>query len=553
MKNYTKQITAIAVLSLFASAANAQTDTYQDTIDDLNALAIGDLPTEITGVVADINGYLAFESGKNTTLLFDVATLEGIVVAAEGQVRQEEADVTQFETDATNKQTEITTAIAADPTDTNIPVLQAELAVIQGNIVTAEAEVAAAEGLVTTAEQNVTAANTAVQNSDIKIALYNSVLVAETGTIAVAQAAADAAAQTIEDAITDYSTVNSTPAGLEGVITEIEGVTAGDPTTVTTAIVNANTTFQGITPDAASVGDIQALIIAIDTNLPNLPPITAVDQADAIGEVTSGAYERVAIADNAAGVVDNATAVTDLANGAVTTNTNNITTLNGDDTVAGSVDSKVAANSTADQAYTDDLANGAVTTNTNNITTLNGDDTVAGSVDSKIAGAMTGISANGVDGVIKRNGNNLIELGANTFFFNDVTDTISTTSGDINLDADVDITGDLTIAGLTGDVASRINNNSSAIANNSSRIESNQENIEQNTRGIAMVAALQHTTVLPGMTNAFDLSAAHFEGETGLALNFARRINENVQINFGAASTTDFDESVIKAGIGVQW
>jgi|GEM_PF-1561104 len=632
MKNYTKQITAIAVLSLFASAANAQTDTYQDTIDELNALAIGDLPTEITGVVADINGYLEFESGKNTTLLFDVATLEGIVVTAEGQVTLEEADVTQFETDATNKQTEITTAIAADPTDTNIPVLQAELAVIQGNIVTAEAEVAAAEGLVTTAEQNVTAANTAVQNSDIKIALYNSVLVPETGTISLAQAAADAAAQTIEDAITDYSTVNSTPAGLEGVITEIEGVTAGDPTTVTTAIVNANTTFQGITPDAASVGDIQALIIAIDTNLPNLPPITAADQADAIGEVTSGAYERVAIADNAAGVVDNATAVTDLVNGAVTTNTNNITTLNGDDTVAGSVDSKVAANSTADQAYTDDLANGAVTTNTNNITTLNGDDTVAGSVDSKvaanstadqaytddlangavttntnnittlngddtvagsvdskvaanstadqaytddlangavktntnnittlngddtvagsvdskIAGAMTGVSANGVDGVIKRNGNNIIELGANTFFFNDVTDTISTTSGDINLDADVDITGDLTIAGLTGDVASRINSNSSAIA-------SNKDDIEQNSRGIAMVAALQHTTVLPGMTNAFDLSAAHFEGETGLALNFARRINENVQINFGAASTTDFDESVIKAGIGVQW
>ena len=68
-----------------------------------------------------------------------------------------------------------------------------------------------------------------------------------------------------------------------------------------------------------------------------------------------------------------------------------------------------------------------------------------------------------------------------------------------------------------------------------------------------MVAALQHTTVLPGMTHALDLSAARFEGETGLALNYARRINENVQINFGAAATSDFDESVIKAGIGVQW
>jgi O-succinylbenzoate synthase len=92
-----------------------------------------------------------------------------------------------------------------------------------------------------------------------------------------------------------------------------------------------------------------------------------------------------------------------------------------------------------------------------------------------------------------------------------------------------------------------------ADANLQSQIDSNRSDIERNARGIAMVAALQHTTVLPGMNNAFDLSAAHFEGETGLALNYARRINENVQINFGAASTTDFDESVIKAGIGVQW
>ena len=81
----------------------------------------------------------------------------------------------------------------------------------------------------------------------------------------------------------------------------------------------------------------------------------------------------------------------------------------------------------------------------------------------------------------------------------------------------------------------------------------NRADIDRNARGIAMVAALQHTTVLPGMTQALDLSAAHFEGETGLALNYARRINENVQINFGAAATTDFDESVIKGGIGWQW
>jgi hypothetical protein len=86
-----------------------------------------------------------------------------------------------------------------------------------------------------------------------------------------------------------------------------------------------------------------------------------------------------------------------------------------------------------------------------------------------------------------------------------------------------------------------------------SQIDSNKSAIDRNARGIAMVAALQHTTLLPGMSHALDVSAAHFEGETGLSINYSRRVNENWQINFGAASTTDFEESVIKGGIGVQW
>ena len=125
----------------------------------------------------------------------------------------------------TNK-LKLTIAITNDPTDPSIPVLQAELVVIQDNIAIAQGEVAVAEADLQTA-------NTAVQNSDIKIALYNSVLVPETGTIAEAEAAAAAAAQTITDAITDFSTPNSSPDGLEGVIEEIESVTAGDPAPVT--------------------------------------------------------------------------------------------------------------------------------------------------------------------------------------------------------------------------------------------------------------------------------------------------------------------------------
>jgi hypothetical protein len=101
--------------------------------------------------------------------------------------------------------------------------------------------------------------------------------------------------------------------------------------------------------------------------------------------------------------------------------------------------------------------------------------------------------------------------------------------------------------------ASGIAANSNSIASSDFGIRKNSSNIDENRRGIAMVASLQHTTVLPGMTNALDVAAAHFDGETGMSVNYARRINENWQVNLGAASTTDFDESVIKAGVGVQW
>jgi len=203
----------------------------------------------------------------------------------------------------------------------------------------------------------------------------------------------------------------------------------------------------------------------------------------------------------------------------------------------------------------------------------------------------------GIVGVIEKRADGTVKLGENSFIFDDTTashvltaDGIATEivlggdapatlgvteSVDVRIANNLAVDGVLSLAdngfGAVADVAQSINNLAAEdtairgefaaadtalgrrIDSNSSRIASNKEDIEQNTRGIAMVAALQHTTVLPGMTNAFDLSAAHFEGETGLALNYARRINENVQINFGAASTTDFDESVIKAGIGVQW
>jgi hypothetical protein len=112
---------------------------------------------------------------------------------------------------------------------------------------------------------------------------------------------------------------------------------------------------------------------------------------------------------------------------------------------------------------------------------------------------------------------------------------------------------DAILQGQINTNAADIATNTADIATNARGIANNRKDIDSNTRGIAMVAALQTTTVLPGMTQALDLSAAHFEGETGLAINYSRRINDNVQINFGAATTSDGDENVVKAGIGWQW
>lgn len=196
-------------------------------------------------------------------------------------------------------------------------------------------------------------------------------------------------------------------------------------------------------------------------------------------------------------------------------------------------------------------------------------------------GSNVQLDASGMGGLITRESDGLIHLGSNSFLFNDTftnhvltTDSgteiilggdIASTTGtdesknirvanDLNVDGDIFIDGNLGVQAQL-DILNQSSsaNFANAIASNSTAIASNKRSIEQNARGIAMVAALQHTTVLPGMSHALDVSAAYFEGETGMSINYARRINENVQINFGAASTDDFDESVIKAGIGFQW
>jgi len=298
---------------------------------------------------------------------------------------------------------------------------------------------------------------------------------------------------------------------------------------------------------AVAAGDLAiaqtAFATAVETQYDNFAPITETNKEEILGVVLNGSWERDAINSlsqeqvvQGDGISDNGLAISD--NGlAIDTNSENIS------------DNGLAISD-----------NGlAIETNSENISD-NGSDIAKEVTDRK---ALIRVE----DG---ENEDGFIHIGENSFVLDDSAGAHRLTTDDgtlilgggavatVDVDADLNVAGDIFASGdiFIGSnlgVQSQLDTNAGAIANNSNRIESNKKDIEQNTRGIAMVAALQHTTVLPGMNNAFDLSAAHFEGETGLALNYARRINENVQINFGAASTTDFDESVIKAGIGVQW
>jgi hypothetical protein len=487
------QITAMSSIAfLGCNYAFAQTATHANNIIALDALSIGDLPTDIATVVTNLEGYLAFEEGNKTLLDEAVKAAEGTVTTAENTLRGWQAY-------ADHKQAEINTLIAADPLDQQIAIEQANLAVIQANIITANATVATAEANVATAEAN-------VANSKTKIALYKSAL-APTGPVVTAKDAAAAAADDINQAVLDYTTPNSSAGGLEGVIAEIENVAAGDQAAVTTAITNADTAFQSIGAENASVADIQTLVGAIHTNLPNLPPISAADQTTAVGLVTDGAYERVAIADNAQAIADETTRAT-------------------------------AAEGVNAQAIADET------------------ETRSGLIRREADGIHIGTNSFILDDTL---GNHVLTTDDGSFTLGGGAVTEVDVDADLDVDGDIFASGDIFINGNAGvqaqldTNAAGIANNTAAITSNTNSIAKNREDIDANTRGIAMVAALQHTTVLPGMTHALDISGAHFEGETGMALNYARRINENVQINFGAASTTDFDESVIKAGVGIQW
>ena len=66
-----------------------------------------------------------------------------------------------------------------------------------------------------------------------------------------------------------------------------------------------------------------------------------------------------------------------------------------------------------------------------------------------------------------------------------------------------------------------------------------------------MAAAISHSTILPGNTQALDIGYASFEGESAIAINYSRKVKEGVQINLSHASAGD--SHINKVGVGFQW
>jgi len=493
-------------------------DTHAQNVTDLGNLAIGDIPTDISNVVTDIAAYRAVEDGIKTNLDTAISTSNnniGITQAAIDDA-QDLADVAQQA---------IITALIGDPL--------ADVTALEAVKAGHDIDVANGNTLIASQQTQLSAEEVLLAESEVKIALYDSALNPNidpangpVGPIAFAQDAAAQAAVDIAQAVVDYTGVNSSAAGLEGIIAEIDNVTAGDQTNVTDAIVIANTDFGAIGAANASVQEIQALVGVINTQLPLLPAISQADKDVAIQQVTDGAYERVAIADNAA---QNTATQADVAQ-------NEQDSDDADAALAAADATNAAASAAADALIQADVAQNE----------QDSDDADAALAAADAANAAASAAA---DALIQAD----VNLNEQDSDDADAAITAAYTAADAaNAAADAltatAIRDEFAIAdaGITAAFTA-------ADANLQSQVDINRADIDRNARGIAMVAALQHTTVLPGMTHALDLSAARFEGETGLALNYARRINENVQINFGAAATSDFDESVIKAGIGVQW
>jgi hypothetical protein len=91
------------------------------------------------------------------------------------------------------------------------------------------------------------------------------------------------------------------------------------------------------------------------------------------------------------------------------------------------------------------------------------------------------------------------------------------------------------------------------LANHETRLVSAEQNIEQLQRGVAMTAALQTPVIDHGSNNAMKFSMANYGGENGFSFGYARRLFKGFSVDVEAASTSQFEEAVVRSGINFSW
>ncbi len=563
--------------------------SFAATNTDLGSIATGALPGAITTVISNVNGYLAVEQGINATAIATVAT--------------DQTNVNNQNTTIANQTTLINNLIAANPLDPTIPAQQAVLAGMQAALIPLNTTLSTDQAAKT--------------NSVIKIALYQSaingpVTTAQAAAAAAAQTFTNAQLQFAagaNKASANYA-VTGTP-GLQGVADAINGVSAGNQAPVTLALTTADATFSGIGAAAATVTDIQNLVNAINTNLPLLPAISTAQQTQALQDVLNGSYERAAINTLATTGIPGVVSVqpngihigpnslvtsqsgdiagvggqqnlfaTDVNNAAIDLHINSGSNLvvETNATVLGSTTTNGIVNTgdiSTGTLHTTGLATLNSASVTNNLA-VGGNATVTGTT--TLTGALTANGGATVNGNTRLNGN-LAVTGSSVFASRPtvsvataaapaVTVVAGTAPGSVAVNGAAAVAAVTAITGtnvaLVSDVSTEAT--SRAVADNQLQTNINAEttralsaeqglrnSIDRNTRGIAMVAALQTPVVSAGKTQAVNFGVATFDGQTGLAGGYAYRINQSLQVNISASSTSDFKESVVRGGVNYEW
>ena len=112
------------------------------------------------------------------------------------------------------------------------------------------------------------------------------------------------------------------------------------------------------------------------------------------------------------------------------------------------------------------------------------------------------------------------------------------------------------VDGLGRRVLSLENRMSSAenvLQDHETRLVGAEENIQQLQRGVAMVAALQTPVIEYGSNNAMKFSMANYGSENGFSFGYARRLFKGFSADVEAATTSQFEEAVIRGGINFSW